>query len=60
VKPQTTVRVAVIVIAIAIIIGVAAAIVGSWFVVVTMVLAILGQAVSLRANRQRFGGRRAD
>jgi hypothetical protein len=52
--------VAVIVIAIAIIIGVAAAIVGSWFVVVTMVLAILGQAVSLRANRQRFGGRRAD
>jgi hypothetical protein len=59
VKPQTRVRVALIVIAIAIIIGVVAAIVGNWFVVVTMVLAILGQVVSVRANWQRFGGRRA-
>lgn len=44
-------------IAIAIIIGVVGAIVGNWLVVVTMVLAILAQVVSLRANRQRLGGR---
>jgi hypothetical protein len=47
-------------IAVAIVIGVAAGIIGNWFVVVLMVLAVLGQAVSLRANRQRPGGRRRD
>jgi hypothetical protein len=52
------VRVAWIAIAIAIVIGVVAAIIGSWFVVVTMVLAVLGQVVSLWADRQRLGGRR--
>jgi hypothetical protein len=52
------VRVAWIAIAIAIAIGVVAVIIGNWFVVATMVLAVLGQVVSLRANRQRFGGRR--
>lgn len=56
--PQTNVRVARIAIAIAIVIGVAAAIIGNWFVVAFMVLAVLGQVVSLRANRQRPGGRR--
>lgn len=55
---QTRVRVAYIAIAIAIVIGVVAAIIGNWFVVATMVLAVLGQVVSLRANRQRPGGRR--
>jgi hypothetical protein len=55
--PQTRVRVACIAIAIAIVIGVAGAIIGNWFVVVLMVLAVLGQVVSLRANRQRPGGR---
>ena len=44
-----------IVIVIAIIIGVVGAIVGNWLVVVTMVLAILAQGVSLRAGRQRRG-----
>lgn len=56
VKSQTRVRVALIVIVIAVIIGVVAAIVGNWLVVVTMVLAILGQVVSLRASRHRLGG----
>ena len=42
-------------IVIAIIIGVAGVIVGNWLVVVTMVLAILAQVVSLRASRQRRG-----
>jgi hypothetical protein len=55
---QTRVRVAWIAIATAIVIGVVAAIIGNWFVVATMVLAVLGQVVSLRANRQRLGGRR--
>lgn len=57
---QTRVRVAGIAIAIAIVIGVVAAIVGNWFVVVIMVLAVLGQVVSLRADRRRLGGRRDD
>jgi uncharacterized membrane protein len=52
-QPQTRVRVALIAIAIAVIIGIVAATIGNWFVVVLMVLAILGQAVNLRANRQR-------
>lgn len=47
-----------IAIAIAIVIGVVAAIVGNWFVVATMVLAVLGQVVSLRANSQRHRGRK--
>jgi hypothetical protein len=47
-------------IAVAIVVGVAAAIIGNWFVVALMVLAVLGQAVSLRANRQPPGGRRRD
>ena len=55
---QTRVRVACIAIAVAIVVGVVAAIVGNWFVVATMVLAVLGQAISLRANRQRLGGGR--
>ena len=59
-QPQTRVRVGVVVIAIAIIIGVVAAIVGDWLVVVTMVLAILAQVASLTANRQRWGRRRPD
>lgn len=57
VKPQTRIRVAVIVIAIAIVLGVVAVILGDWLVVVTMILAILGQVVSLGVNRQRVGGR---
>jgi uncharacterized membrane protein len=57
---QTRVRVAGIAIAIAIVIGVVAAIIGNWFVVVIMVLAVLGQVVSLRADRRRLGGRRDD
>jgi len=56
--PQTRVRAARILIPVAIMIGVVAAIIGNWFVVATMVLAILGQIVSLRANQQRLGGRR--
>lgn len=56
--PQRRVRAARIAIAIAIVVGVVAAIIGNWFVVVTMGLAVLGQVVSLRANRQRLGGRR--
>lgn len=44
---------------IAVIIGVVAAITGNWFVVATIVLAILAQAVSLRANHKRLGGPRA-
>lgn len=59
VKPQTKVRVGAGLIAVAIVIGVIGAIVGNWFVVVTMVLAIVGQVVSLIANRRRSGGRRA-
>jgi hypothetical protein len=55
---RTRVRVAWIAIAVAIVIGVVAAIIGSWFLVATMVLAVLGQLVSLWANRQRLGGRR--
>ncbi|HEX3974662.1 MAG TPA: hypothetical protein VHW96_00275 [Solirubrobacteraceae bacterium] len=51
---------ALMVIVIAIVVGVVGAIAGNWFVVVLMVLAILGQVVSLRANRQRVGDRRAD
>jgi hypothetical protein len=47
-----------IAIVLAVIIGVAAAVIGNWFVVALMVLAVLGQVVSLRANRQRLGGRR--
>lgn len=47
-------------IAIAIIIGVVAAIIGNWLVVVTMVLAILGQVVSLSVNRGHLGRRRRD
>jgi hypothetical protein len=47
-------------IAVAVVIGIAAAIIGNWFVVVLMVLAVLGQAVSLRANRQRPGGQGRD
>jgi hypothetical protein len=54
---QTRVRVAWIAIAIAIVIGVVAAIIGNWFVVALMVLAVLGQVVTLRASRQRPGGR---
>jgi ABC-type transport system involved in Fe-S cluster assembly fused permease/ATPase subunit len=50
--------VACIAIAIALVVGVVAAIIGNWFVVVTMVLAVLGQLVSLRTNRHRLGGRR--
>jgi hypothetical protein len=49
-----------VVIAIAIIIGVVAAIVGDWLVVVTMVVAILAQVASLTANRQHSGRRRPD
>ena len=56
--PQARVRTAVIVIAIAIVVGVIGVIVGNWFVVVTMVLAIVAQAVNLWANWQRLGGRR--
>jgi 5-bromo-4-chloroindolyl phosphate hydrolysis protein len=59
-QPQTRVRVGLVVIAIAIIIGVVAAIVGDWLVVVTMVLAIVGQGVSLMASQQRWGRRRPD
>jgi CHASE2 domain-containing sensor protein len=55
---QTRVRVACIAIAIAVVIGVVAAIIGNWLVVATMVVAVLGQVVSLRADRQRLGGRR--
>jgi uncharacterized membrane protein len=55
---QTRVRVAYIAIAIAIAIGAVAAIIGNWFVVATMVLAVLAQVVSLRAERRRRGGRR--
>ena len=58
VKPQTRFRVALIVIAI--IVGMVGVIVGNWLVVVTMVSAILGQIVSLRANRQRLGGHRGN
>ncbi len=47
-------------IAIAIIIGVIAAIVGDWLVVVTMVVAVLAQVVSLATNQQRWGRRRPD
>jgi hypothetical protein len=39
-------------------IGVVAAIIGNRFVVATMVLAVLGQGVSLRADRRRFDRRR--
>jgi membrane protein YdbS with pleckstrin-like domain len=60
VNAQPRVRVALIVIAIAIIIGVVAAIIGNWLVVVTMVLAILGQVVSLGVNRGHLGRRRRD
>jgi hypothetical protein len=59
-RPHTRVRAAYAAIAVAIVVGVAAGIIGNWFVVVLMVLAVLGQAVSLRANRQRLGGRRRD
>jgi hypothetical protein len=59
VKPQTRVRVGAALVVVAIIVGVIGAIVGNWFVVVTMVLAIVGQAVSLIANRRRSGGGRA-
>jgi protein-S-isoprenylcysteine O-methyltransferase Ste14 len=54
---QARVRVACIVIAVAIVVGVVAAAIGNWFVVATMVLAVLGQVVSLWANRQRLGRR---
>jgi hypothetical protein len=54
------VRIAHVAIAVAVVVGVAAAFIGNWFVVTLMVLAVLGQAVSLRANRQRLGGRRRD
>ncbi len=60
VRAQTRVPVALIVIAIAIILGVVAAIGSNWLVVATMVLAILGQLVSLRLNRRHVRGRRAD
>jgi CHASE2 domain-containing sensor protein len=56
--PQTRVRVAGIAIALAIGIGVVAAIIGNWFVVATMALAVLGQGVSLRADRRRLDRRR--
>lgn len=55
---QTRMRVAWVAIAIAIVIGVVAAIVNNWFVVALMVLAVLGQVVSLRAGPRRPGGRR--
>jgi hypothetical protein len=56
--PPTRAQVAGIAIAIAIVIGVVAAIIGKWFVVATMALAVLAQVVSLWVNRQRLGGRR--
>jgi cobalamin synthase len=55
---QTRVRVACIAIAIAVVIGVVAAIIGNWLVVATMVVAVLAQVLSLRADRRRLGGRR--
>jgi hypothetical protein len=55
-QPQTRTWLALIVIAIAVVIGVVGVITAKWFVVVLMVLAILGQVVNLRANRQRSGG----
>lgn len=51
-------RVGGIAIVTAVVIGVVAAIIGNWLVVATMVLAVLGQVVSLRADRRRLGGRR--
>lgn len=56
--PHKSFRLALIAIAVAVVIGVVAAIIGNWFVVVMMVLAVLGQVVSLRANWKRLGGRR--
>jgi hypothetical protein len=56
-QPQSRTWLALIVIAIAIVIGVVAVTLGKWFVVVLMVLAILGQVVNLGVNRQRRGGR---
>jgi hypothetical protein len=47
-----------IAISIAVVIGVVAAIIGDWLVVATMIVAVLAQVVSLRADRRRRGRRR--
>jgi hypothetical protein len=53
-QPHTAYRLALIMIPLSIVVGIAAAIIGNWFLVAIMALNVGFQTVNLRASRRRL------